>query len=176
MTLVEQIQETSRKIKDGRSKYAVLAKATEELGELSQEVMIDAGDHYKEPGKDGIIGEAIDMIICGIDMILQHDPNFTEGQMQTIAQRKLLKWEATCNPRTDAFKDIITYGQQENLNEVHFVCRDGTSVYMTPTEFSKKVHNMVNGKIKGCFKYVDDRFIVMTHVIFGDIDAPDAEE
>ena len=95
MTLVEQIKETSQRIKDGRSKYAVLAKATEELGELSQEVMIEAGDHYKEPGKDGIVGEAIDLMICAIDMILQADPQFTEQQMQAIATRKLAKWEST---------------------------------------------------------------------------------
>lgn len=93
MTFIEQIQATSRSIVDGRTKYAVLAKATEEQGELAQEVMIDAGHHYKPAGKDGIIGESIDMIICGVDMIFQVDPNFTEQEMQEILVRKLAKWK-----------------------------------------------------------------------------------
>jgi hypothetical protein len=92
-TLIERIFHTSRRIKNGRSQYAVLAKAGEEFGELSQEVMIANGDHYKAPGNDGIIGEAIDLIICCTDIIQSANPNITEEELTIIADRKLNKWE-----------------------------------------------------------------------------------
>lgn len=92
-TFIKQILETSKAIKDGRTRYAVLAKAGEELGELSQEVMISVGDHYKPAGKDGVIGEAIDLMICCSDMIYGVDPEITEEQLIQIAGLKLSKWK-----------------------------------------------------------------------------------
>jgi hypothetical protein len=92
-TFIGQILETSKNIVDGRSRYAVLAKATEELGELAQEVMIAASDHYKEPGKDGIIGEAIDVMVCCTDIIFSVDDTITEPQMQELLAKKLVKWK-----------------------------------------------------------------------------------
>lgn len=92
MTFIEQILATSRRIHDDRTDYAVLAKATEELGELAQEVMIENGDHYKEPGKDGIVGEAIDTIICCVDLIYQQNKVITEATLQRILSKKLAKW------------------------------------------------------------------------------------
>lgn len=62
------------------------------MGELSQEVMIDQGHHYKAPGKDGIIGEAVDVIVCMADMIFQADPTITEEEVQVILAKKLAKW------------------------------------------------------------------------------------
>lgn len=93
ITFIEEIFATSRQIKDGRTRYAVLSKAVEELGEMSQEVMIAEGDHYKQPGKDGVIGEAIDLMICCTDMIRGVYPEITEEEMRQIASLKLSKWK-----------------------------------------------------------------------------------
>lgn len=93
-TLIKSILEVSQSIKDNRTQYAVLAKAGEEYGELSQEVMIRNGDHYKLPGKDGIIGEAIDLIICCADLIYSENPNITEDEIVEIAKLKLAKWKS----------------------------------------------------------------------------------
>jgi len=101
LTVFQQIWATSKKIHDGRNKYKVLAKANEEIGELSEEIMIAEGDHYKEPGKDGVIGEAVDVIICMGDMIFQEDPNITEEQVLAIISKKLNKWVEKNNERTN---------------------------------------------------------------------------
>lgn len=93
-TLISEILDASKNIQDGRTRYAVLAKAGEEYGELSQEVMIRNGDHYKQPGKDGIIGEAIDLIICCTDLIYSENPNITEDEIVEIAKLKLAKWKS----------------------------------------------------------------------------------
>jgi len=91
-SVVKQILATSRAVSGPRSKYAVLSKAMEEMGELAQEVMIDEGDHYKPKGKDGVIGEAVDVIVCMVDMIYGMDNSITEDQIQEIVAKKLVKW------------------------------------------------------------------------------------
>lgn len=101
LPIMQLIWETSKRIRDHRNKYKVYAKAGEEMGELSQEIMIDEGDHYKEPGKDGVIGEAIDVIICMGDMIYQQDPEITEQEVLAIAERKLNKWIEKDNEKSN---------------------------------------------------------------------------
>jgi NTP pyrophosphatase (non-canonical NTP hydrolase) len=76
-----------------RTRYKVLAKITEEVGELAQEVAIAEGDSYKEEGKDGVIGEAIDVAICALDIIRVHDPSITEHEILGMVKLKLLKWQ-----------------------------------------------------------------------------------
>lgn len=71
---------------------SVFASTTSELGELGVEVMIANGQSYKHPGQDGIIGEAVDTILCLLDMIHLVDPTFTEGQLDEIARMKCRKW------------------------------------------------------------------------------------
>lgn len=94
-TLVNQIFETSAIIDDDRSSLYILAHAMEELGELSQEVIVAQGTSYKHPGKDGIIGEAVDAIICILDLVKRTHPKITEGDLQAVATAKLQKWVDT---------------------------------------------------------------------------------
>lgn len=75
----------------------VLRKSSEELGELSVEVQIALGETYKEPGKDGITGEAIDLLITALDMIyLDNHKTMSIPDMAAMVDRrveeKLLKW------------------------------------------------------------------------------------
>jgi NTP pyrophosphatase (non-canonical NTP hydrolase) len=95
MSLVELILDTSH-IADHfhktRSLYSVLAATQSELGELSEEVAIESGDSYKEHGPDGIQGEAVDMIISGLDLLYVNNRNVTEAELLAIAKPKLEKW------------------------------------------------------------------------------------
>lgn len=75
-----------------RTLYSVLTSATSELGELADEVRIEAGHSYKEAGVDGIIGEAIDTIVCLLDLIHLENPDMTEQELDAIAFKKLNKW------------------------------------------------------------------------------------
>lgn len=75
-----------------RTPYSILASATSELGELAQEVMINQHHSYKQPGTDGIIGEAIDVIACLLDLIHKVDPSITEKELERIAATKCIKW------------------------------------------------------------------------------------
>ena len=101
ITLVTQIFETSYKVNDGRSKADVMLCIMEEAGELATEVAIDKKFKKRNPSADGVIGEAIDLIIGAVDMIFQElkdkpgitGPGHMEDIMREIAKEKLAKWE-----------------------------------------------------------------------------------
>lgn len=77
----------------------VMKKCAEELGELSLEINISQGLSYKEPGKDGIKGEAVDLAICALDMFALQCHNMTpeeiEREFLTYMLTKLNKWKKT---------------------------------------------------------------------------------
>lgn len=104
-SVVEQIIATSQDINDGRERLDVLAKSGEEMGELSQEVLISLGKHYKQPGPDGVVGEALDVIVCMVDMIYGVYPDITEDILQEILEKKLSKWKNTQEKKNEQQED-----------------------------------------------------------------------
>lgn len=94
MTIVQDIFETSDVIQNGRTRQDVLNYTMTEIGELMEEHIISSGKSYKEPGADGVIGEAVDTIICLIDLIRLEDPTLSEDDLQEIFRVKLSKWKS----------------------------------------------------------------------------------
>lgn len=90
--MIKTIFDTSRRIKNGRNRQSVLAYLMEEVGELATEVNIKEGHSNKGEGKDGIVGEAVDVILCAVDMIFVNNPEVTEEEVQAIIESKLSKW------------------------------------------------------------------------------------
>jgi NTP pyrophosphatase (non-canonical NTP hydrolase) len=94
MTLVSEILETSRQVDNGRTIQDVLTHAMTELGELAQEVQIAEGKSYKQQGVDGVVGEALDVINCMIDIIYIHYGVLAdEHYLKALNSRKLAKWK-----------------------------------------------------------------------------------
>ena len=89
---IEKVWQTSDQIKNNRTPYDVMASVMEETGELALEVSIVMGGSYKEEGPDGIIGEAIDLMISTLDLVRIHYPDITEEDLVGLAHVKLLKW------------------------------------------------------------------------------------
>lgn len=80
-----------------RTRYSVYASAQSEMGELADEIRILEGDLNKEVGPDGVIGEAVvgkavDVIACMLDLIHVHDPDVAAGVVHSLMQNKLQKW------------------------------------------------------------------------------------
>jgi hypothetical protein len=92
-SLVGDVFTASDSVQNGRKLDDVLAHLMTEVGELAQEVIIAAGRSHKEPGKDGVVGEAIDVINCALDIIRLMEPNITEQQLRVICDPKLDKWK-----------------------------------------------------------------------------------
>jgi NTP pyrophosphatase (non-canonical NTP hydrolase) len=71
----------------------VFLQLAEEAGELATEIKIANGFTIdKVEGADGIVGEAIDVIQCAIDIIYLYNPSITEEQLNVIMKKKLEKW------------------------------------------------------------------------------------
>lgn len=184
MTFIETIIATSKRIRDGRGRLNVLAKAGEEFGELSQEVLIAQGDHYKKPGKDGVIGEAIDLMICCTDLIFGENPDITEDELKVILEKKLAKWLEKAqiqNPgcvqtpfSVEPFYSDLKFDEHHSTPLMAgFLREDGEIVFMDTADFHKVLYQMVNGRLKGRFIVVPDAdwyTIKLSHVVFGDID------
>ena len=93
-TLVNTILNASDRINNGRTVQDVLNHAITEMGELALEIQIDQGKSYKTAGEDGIVGEALDVIACMVDIIqLKMGPWAHEEKMVEWIQPKLDKWE-----------------------------------------------------------------------------------
>ena len=93
MTVVTRTFNTSTSINDQRSIQNVFTYLITEIGELAMEVSIDTGFARRHPDEDGIVGEAVDVVICALDIIHLALPDITEQELEQIFQRKLDKWE-----------------------------------------------------------------------------------
>jgi hypothetical protein len=183
-TLVNRCLAMSRRIKDNRSVPDVQYKLTEEFGELGQELLIAAGKHYKMPGKDGVIGEALDMIVCLIDMIYHHQNDVTEEQLAEMIQKKLDKWAEKseqmlpgCTVERPAFHDILTVNEEQiDPNYFALTRRDGSTVFLTRAEFMRSLYSLERNQFKGRYIYTQGNVVTRTHVVFGDIDHASNEE
>lgn len=91
--MINKVFEFSDCLKDNRTVESNMIYAMAEMGELSEEINIKNGFSDKPEGKDGIVGEAVDVIISLLDLIKLHDPDITEKEVLEIVDRKLLKWK-----------------------------------------------------------------------------------
>lgn len=98
-----------------RNKYAVFASAVSEIGELGEELTIESGHSYKEPGPDGVLGEAVDTIVALLDLIYVHNPEITEYQLIEMAQLKTAKWHRKLNMHADR-KQLIEYRKSQGYD------------------------------------------------------------
>jgi hypothetical protein len=79
-----------------RDVLLVLGKLMEECGELAEEVLKKKGFKKGEEGRDGIIGEAVDVITVALDIIYLSYPGKEEARRSLLnwfVKHKLKKWE-----------------------------------------------------------------------------------
>ena len=95
MTLITEVVLTCEHIQSPRTAADILLHAVTEIGELALEIQIDEGKSYKQTGDDGIVGEALDVIVCMIDIIYnQMGQFFEEEQLVDWVRPKLEKWKS----------------------------------------------------------------------------------
>lgn len=68
-------------------------KFAEEAGEFMLEVAVELGISNKEAGKDGVKGEAADVVITCLSIVRRLFPDFTAEEFQEVVNRKLEKWK-----------------------------------------------------------------------------------
>ena len=93
--MIKEALEVSREV-PLRHSYHVLTKLMEEVGELAQEINIREGVVDKPVGKDGVIGEALDVVNCALDLIYLDNNYITEEEIMDRFKLKLKKWRSKC--------------------------------------------------------------------------------
>ena len=108
MSLVGITFAASNLVKNDRTPNDVLAVLVEEVGELATEISIERGFKNREPSADGIVGEAVDVILAALDIIKIHEPGITEKELNSIALSKCNKWLSLyehCNVARQTFDE-----------------------------------------------------------------------
>ena len=92
--LIEMVKATSERV-GTRNRNAILHSLVEELGELHTEVAIENGTKKREASPDGVVGEAIDVLVVILDLLhLELGEKITSQAFLDRVQSKLNKWEA----------------------------------------------------------------------------------
>ena len=90
--MIQTAFDASDKIKDKRTQLNILSHLMQEVGELATEISIDANFLKRPAGPDGILGEAIDVIACALDIIKKAHPNIEPLYLKEIMAIKCGKW------------------------------------------------------------------------------------
>lgn len=93
--MFNKIKEVSQYIGDHSHPATKVFKATEEFGEYITEMGIHHGFiSNKHPGNDGPIGEAADVMVTVLDMLIRTYPDLTQEQFEAVLDKKLAKWKS----------------------------------------------------------------------------------
>jgi hypothetical protein len=84
--LLEMVRAYSNAIQDDRTLQDIGDHLMDEVRELDQELV------GYEVGEDGIGGEAIDVMLCALDMVFKARPDWTDADIVAYAERKCCKW------------------------------------------------------------------------------------
>lgn len=91
-------------IQNGRTVADAARHAGGELTELNEEIALK--DQGLAPGPDGIVGEAIDLIACALDIIFVEAPETTNEEICAILLRKCEKWARRYKDSVDGDRSI----------------------------------------------------------------------
>lgn len=89
ITAIEQLS-----LNEPKSLLERFAKLSEECGELAQEILIlhnASGFQHKTAGKDGILGESVDVLLVAFSIFFKHGGSISE--LQTLLNEKAAKWQ-----------------------------------------------------------------------------------
>ncbi|AAQ64106.1 hypothetical protein KVP40.0035 [Vibrio phage KVP40] len=105
--MINEILASSKRIDNGRTVKDVHMSVVEEVGELATEVRVKYGTSYKNADVDGILGEAVDGILCLVDLIYVDNPNITEAEIMNVVRNKLAKWERKENEHKTKSEQMV---------------------------------------------------------------------
>ena len=95
MSLYSIVSEYSDRVNDGRQNQDIFQHGAGEMVELQSEILLDRAG--LAPGPDGILGEAIDVIACMMDIIRKQYPDITDDKLEWKMLEKCAKWERKTN-------------------------------------------------------------------------------
>lgn len=91
-------------IDNGRTQPDIQRHAYSEMRELDTEIHEERTGG--EPGADGVVGEAIDVIACMLDLIFVNRPEITDEEINGHLLTKCEKWARRYRDRVDGDRSI----------------------------------------------------------------------
>jgi len=98
------VRQFSKKIQNGRTILDAARHTESELVELYDEIEKKA--QGMPPGPDGIVGEALDIIACALDVIFVEAPETTNEEICATLLRKCEKWARRYGASVDGDRSI----------------------------------------------------------------------
>lgn len=89
----ETILDKIKSIKTNRTVEDSLLYAMTEIGELSDEILKHKGFSNKDKQDNGIVLEAIDVIVSCLDIIQLQKPDITQEEIDKLLHTKIDKWK-----------------------------------------------------------------------------------
>ena len=108
---IESILQVCRTIKHDRDISSAFVHLKGEVNELDDE--ISAVLYDQSPNEDGVIGEAVDCILCLVDIIYHEDNSVSSEEIDNIVNKKLAKWKSIYGEvdKTQVEKDCDSINQ-----------------------------------------------------------------
>ena len=85
--LISMVRHFSQAVQNDRTINTIFTALCDEVTELGFETYTD------EPGADGIAGEAVDLMLCCLDLIFKAQPEWTDEDIIAYARKKCQKWK-----------------------------------------------------------------------------------
>lgn len=101
---IDIVRHFAAKIQNGRTIADAARHAGLELVELNEEITLKT--QGLAAGPDGIVGEAIDLIACALDIIFVEAPETTNEQINGILLTKCEKWARRYKDSIDGDRTI----------------------------------------------------------------------
>lgn len=101
MSAIGKVLKACKKIKNRNIEHVFLS-LTEEQGELATELAIHVGHSQKKPDVDGVKGEAVDVILCALDILFL--AGVSEKEIKTLMKTKTKKWLASKGKKSKSKK------------------------------------------------------------------------
>ncbi len=80
-----------KEVENGRNVKTIFNHMESEMDELWDEV--NRFSKGISAGEDGISGEAVDVILCALDLISKSNPEMTDDDLKNIIDKKFNKWK-----------------------------------------------------------------------------------
>lgn len=89
--VLDKTLEVCQRIENSRDLSSIFNHAKGEMEELNNEIVdFNLG---RPEGSDGVVGEAVDVMLCMVDIIYKRNPDITKEQIFSVICNKLDKWE-----------------------------------------------------------------------------------
>ena len=102
---IEKIITTCKAMTNNRDLSSIMAHLQSETKELQDEVTKSING--EGAGPDGVIGEAIDVILCAVDLIYMKNPSVSKEYVSFLVGQKLEKWESQYKDKDYSIKEEV---------------------------------------------------------------------